>query len=363
MGREHCKMNEGRGFPKEKAIIVIALFLFSIFTSTESAALTVVSKNRGSSPPTVAILDTAIDTSLPIFTNRILFEACITEWYSCPNGSSEMEGGNSATLPVSWYHSFGFSHGTQMSSLAVLTNPEIQIVFIRIIGANSRGIRQITSETTVERALDWVIRNHKRFGIHAVSMSQGHHRLGAPGSNYCPRTPITRKKIIELRESEIPVFFPTGNNGDHLRIDWPACIAESVAIGSSIQKNAGADFSNYDPGLIDFFAPGKARVMSVGKRFINISGTSASTIVAATQWATLKSIFPTLSYEQIYEVLSDTSTNVESKYTFSGKLINLEGALIALNLLANDEKDYLVSPHDEVKSSDNYKMILEKNWS
>lgn len=293
----------------------------------ESAALTVIRKNSGPTSPTIAILDTALDTSLPIFEDRILFEACVTEWYSCPNGRDEMEGTNSATLPSSWYLTNGFSHGTQMGSLAVKTNPEVKIVFVRIIGATARGLRQISTETTVERALDWVVRNHKRFGIQAVSMSQGHHRLGAIGTDYCPKSPITQRKVRELLDQEVPVFFPTGNNGDKNRIDWPACIPESIAIASSTPAKNTARFSNFDPLLVDFYAPGEARVMSIGRKFINISGTSASTVIAATQWATLKSIHPELKYDEIYEILESTAEPINDSFQVLGREINLENAL------------------------------------
>lgn len=336
---------------KYQPVIALLICLSLTFLPlSESAALTVVATNRGESPPTIAILDTALDTSLPIFKDRILFEACVTEWHSCPNGSSEMEGPNSAILPSKWYLTNGFSHGTQMSSLAVQTNPEIKIVFVRIIGATPRGFRQISSETTVERALDWVIRNQSRLGIQAVSMSQGHHRLGQAGTQYCPRSPITHKKVEQLFEIGIPVFFPTGNNGDQNRIDWPACIPQSIAIGSTDLKGNQSRFSNYDPFLLDFFAPGQARIISVGKRFINISGTSASTVIAATQWATIKSLHPALTYQEIYQLLSDTSERVAGEKSLSRGLINLENALTALTARDNDEIDSFKEAIHGIKS-------------
>ena len=322
-----------------RTLVLLILLALPFIIANESAALTVLRKNSGATSPTIAILDTALDTSLPIFENRILFEACVTEWYSCPNGRDEMEGTNSATLPSSWYLANGFSHGTQMSSLAVKTNPEIKIVFVRIIGATARGSRQISTENTVERALDWVVRNHKRFGIQAVSMSQGHHRLGAIGTDYCPKSPITQRKVRELLDQEVPVFFPTGNNGDKNRIDWPACIPESIAIASSTPKKNTTRYSNFDPILVDFYAPGEERVMSVGRRFVNISGTSASTVRAATQWATLKSVYPELKFEEIYDLFEETAEPINDDYQILGRLINLENALIEQSARSIDEND------------------------
>ncbi len=67
-------------------LVVITLAIPTI--SANAASL----RNKNVAQPTIAILDTALDTSLPIFKDRILFEACVTQWSSCPNGLSQMEG-------------------------------------------------------------------------------------------------------------------------------------------------------------------------------------------------------------------------------------------------------------------------------
>ncbi len=88
-----------------------------------------------------------------------------------------MEGTNSAIMPIDQMSKNGFDHGTQMASLAVAANPNVKIVFVRIIGSNPNGTRQVSGEATVINALDWVLRNKDKFNIQAVSMSQGHHNL------------------------------------------------------------------------------------------------------------------------------------------------------------------------------------------
>lgn len=301
--------------------VILAVTLITPI-SAQAASL----QNKTVGVPTIAILDTALDTSLPIFKDRILFEACVTQWASCPNGLSEMEGTNSSVLKPEWISNNGFSHGTEMASLAVAANPNVKIVFVRIVGANSKGFRQATGEATVYNALDWVIRNKDRFNIQSVSMSQGHHNLIA-GSDYCPKTPITEGKIKTLMDSGIPVFFPAGNARDYVKIDWPACIPSSIAIGATMPAGSIASYTNYDPLLVDFFALGTTRATTVGSKLINVAGTSASTVIAATQWATIKSAKPNLTYSQIYDLIAKTATpTVNSKIT-NGKLINLQGAL------------------------------------
>lgn len=284
-------------------------------------------QNKNVAQPTIAILDTALDTSLPIFKDKILFEACVTQWSSCPNGLSEMEGTNSSTLKPEWISKNGFDHGTQIASIAVATNPNVKIVFVRIIGTSSTGLRQSTSEATVYNALDWVIRNKDKFNIQAVSMSQGHSAGRNPDPNYCPSTPITEGKINQLMTAGVPVFFPTGNARNYSKIDWPACIPSSVAIGATMPAETIAIYSNHDPLLTDFFALGQVKATNPGGRVVNVGGTSAATVIAATQWATIKASKPHLTYSQIYDLISKTSKPTYNSKITGGKLINLGAAL------------------------------------
>jgi serine protease len=308
----------------KKILAVLVTITLAIPTISANAASL---QNKNVAQPTIAILDTALDTSLPIFKDKILFEACVTQWSSCPNGLSEMEGTNSSTLKPEWISKNGFDHGTQIASIAVATNPNVKIVFVRIIGANVNGLRQATGEATVYNALDWVIRNKDRFNIQAVSMSQGHSAGRNPDPNYCPSTPITEGKINQLMTAGVPVFFPTGNARNYSKIDWPACIPSSVAIGATMPAETIAIYSNHDPLLTDFFALGQVKATNPGGRVVNVGGTSAATVIAATQWATIKASKPHLTYSQIYDLISKTSKPTYNSKITDGKLINLGAAL------------------------------------
>jgi hypothetical protein len=308
----------------KKILAVLVTITLAIPTISANAASL---QNKNVAQPTIAILDTALDTSLPIFKDKILFEACVTQWSSCPNGLSEMEGTNSSTLKPEWISKNGFDHGTQIASIAVATNPNVKIVFVRIIGTSSTGLRQSTSEATVYNALDWVIRNKDKFNIQAVSMSQGHSAGRNPDPNYCPSTPITEGKINQLMTAGIPVFFPTGNARNYSKIDWPACIPSSVAIGATMPAETIAIYSNHDPLLTDFFALGQVKATNPGGRVVNVGGTSAATVIAATQWATIKASKPHLTYSQIYDLISKTSKPTYNSKITGGKLINLGAAL------------------------------------
>jgi len=283
-----------------------------------------------STGPTIAILDTAIDTSIPELNGKIVYEACITEFGGCAGGAFQAEGPGSASLPLEQITKNGFEHGTQMAATAVQTNPNVKIVFVKIVGSNPRnGFRQAMSDKSVDNALAWVIANKSKFNIQAVAMSQGtNSNLGAPNTDYCPKTPVTEGKIETLKSLNVPVFFPAGNRSDYSRIDWPACIPNAIATGAVLPDNSVAFYSNYDSKLIDFYSLGSLKVKTAGNTIVPIAGTSAANIVSAVSWATIANAKPFLSYQQTYDLISSTSLLVKSSKVLNGKLINV---FVALN--------------------------------
>jgi len=283
-----------------------------------------------STGPTIAILDTAIDTSIPELNGKILYEACVTEFGGCAGGAFQAEGPGSASLPLAQITKNGFDHGTQMAATAVQTNPNVKIVFVKIVGSNPRnGFRQAMSDKSVDNALAWVIANKSKFNIQAVAMSQGtNSNLGAANTDYCPKTPVTEGRIETLKSLNVPVFFPAGNRSDYSRIDWPACIPNSIATGAVLPDNSVAFYSNYDSKLIDFYSLGSLKVKTAGNTIVPIAGTSAANIVSAVNWATIANAKPSLSYQQTYDLISSTALLVKSSKVINGKLINV---LVALN--------------------------------
>jgi len=287
----------------------------------------VAAKAEPQQQPTLAILDTAIDMTVPSIAKNVVYEACVLEWNTCPNTKSLMEGPGSATLPAPYISINGFEHGTQMASAAIATNPNIKIVFVRIIGNNPNGSRQLAGPQTIINGLNWVIQNKDRLNIQAVSMSQSHHNLGAAGTDYCPKNAQIQSLLTTLRDQNVGVFFPAGNLRDYQRISWPSCLAESISVGATMPTQEVAIYSNYDAKLTDFFALGTMRLVSAGGSLVNVAGTSASTQVAASSWVAIKTAKPTLTYQQMIDLLNKTATPTRNSKVSGGKLINLAGAL------------------------------------
>lgn len=288
--------------------------------------LGVLPANAEDAKPSIAILDTAIDSSLPIFNGRIIHEVCILDWPSCPNGYYYMEGSGSASLASDIISRNGFSHGTQMASIFALNNLNTNIIFIRIIAHSLNGSRMPSTEQNVAEAMKWVLDNKDKYNIQAVSMSQGHHNL-LYYKQYCPISKNLQPILQALKDVNIPVFIASGNNGANERINWPSCIKESIAVGAIDLKNNVASYSNNDYNLIDFYASGNSRAFTVGGKSGIATGTSVATQIAAAQWLQIKQSKQLTSYDEIYNLISKTSTNVKSNRVVFGKLINLKGAI------------------------------------
>ena len=300
-----------------KKIITALVALTLVLPTTAHAAL----KNQTiDSPPALAIIDTAVDTSIPEFAGKIVYEVCFIEWSTCPNGKTFMEGPGSAGMPLNFMQKNGFNHGTQMVSSALQTNPNMNVVFIRIVGNTVNGSRQTVSEQVVVSALQWVYNNKQKFNIQALSMSQGTSNF-LNGANYCPNTPNTSSAITLLKNNGVPSFFPVGNSKNYKRIDWPSCIPDSIAISSTMPGDAIATYANFDSNLTDFFALGSLSVKNPGNSAVNGAGTSIAAQVAAAAWVGVKTKNPSMSYQEVYDLFSSKSTMSQGRGAF-GKVLD-----------------------------------------
>ena len=307
----------------KKLISALIAITLSLPTTAYAAGI----QNRTGSTPTIAILDTAIDTSLPAFQGKIIEEVCILQWNTCPNGQSFMIGSGAASMPSGLITKNGFDHGTQMASVFVAANPNVNIVFIKIIGNTSTGTRQTAGEPTVYNALNWVKQNAIKYNIQAVTMAQGHHNLGVAGTDYCPKTPITQQSVKDLISMGIPTFFPSGNGRDYERIDWPACLNESVSVGYVDQQNEISISSNFDANKLDLFSPGFFTIAGPGNIMKNVSGSSAAIQHAAAQWFKIKLAKPLNSYDQNLLAITSTAVKTVGRQGTFDKLIDINKAI------------------------------------
>lgn len=251
---------------------------------------------------TLVIADTAIDSSMSEFSGNIIHEVCIVDYSVCPNETNFMEGKGSAFLPKELIQSNGFNHGTQMVSAAVRTNPELRIVFIRIVSHSPNGLRLTANIDVLKRTLDWVRKNRSTYNIQAIAISQGHHNLLSL-TNYCPQDDSFNSLLNELHAQEIPYFAPAGNAGDKSRVDWPACTSKALAIGALTPERQVASYTNIDNAVIDHYEVGTLKVLDSNNQEITAQGTSVAVQVAAAKWMRIKGLNPKITISESLEQL------------------------------------------------------------
>ena len=297
----------------------------SIFIAALSAGF-VVPAEGNTSQKSLVIIDTGFDTSLKSISEAVIFEVCILSWSLCPNGRTFQEGPGSATLLAGGINTGNISHGTQMASIAMNTNPGQKIVLIRLVAFNARGERLLVFESTVVEAFKWISSKREELNIGAVAMAQGHHPTLAV-KNYCPRNKELEKILLDLKIKNVPVFFPAGNAANKARIDWPACIPVSVAIGALDTKGEIANYSNYDRNLIDFYVTGTAPALLPGGSETSATGTSVSTLIAASYWLNVANQKPELTAPAISQLFRNAGRIVfDSKFRY-GREMQIQGVL------------------------------------
>lgn len=258
--------------------------------------------------PTIVIIDTAIDTTKV----NVLYEACVMQELRCPNKTTLMEGPGSASLPVNQIYKNGFNHGTIMTTIASAVGRDINIVFVRIVPMTNTGKQGFYGPQDVIGALKWVSANKTKFNIVAVSASIGNHKLGT-GASYCPVNNELRTEITKLQDLGVATVFAAGNDYDKDRVDFPACISESVAVGSVNMDGSVELYSNGGVDL-DFYALGTYNT-SVGRAM----GTSAATAAFAAYWAkNYKG-----NYQATYDYLKSIAKPVQNDTTGKNIIVDI----------------------------------------
>lgn len=208
----------------KKVVGVIVSLLMVVFLQPATA------NTAGS----IVIIDNAIDSTLPEFSGKLIYEVCTIVSGTCPKGVGKdpgiQEGPGTATLPKSL---LGSNHGTKMALVALKVNPNAKIIFIRVgrVVGGSVQTKGISSAANAA-ALKWVIDNRTKFNIVAVSASIGDDEYR---ESSCPVSTSVNKPVVDnivaLSNSGIPVFAAVGNTINS-KVAFPACVSQAVSIGA-----------------------------------------------------------------------------------------------------------------------------------
>lgn len=259
----------------------------------------------------IVIIDTGIDTSIPQLSNSVIQEVCLALV-----GCKTTEGPGSAFMPAK----SGFEHGTIMSLVANQVNPSAKIIFIRIWQASRNGSLSTMSETeftnVMTKALDWVVANKEKYNIVSVSASLGGNKNYKSGADYCPIKPTHSgmiSNIDKLMTMGVPTIFASGNNLDRSRINFPACIGQSVAVSGTDKDNVILIEANTAP-QVDFFVLGVYNTVVKNAR-----GTSASAAAFSAYWA--KNYRG--SFQSTYDYMKSISKPTKNAYVSTTSFVDV----------------------------------------
>jgi hypothetical protein len=255
-----------------KKLTVLAVALLSIVPIQAHAAT-----------PTIAIIDTAIDSSsIP----QVSYEVCFTNNNSCPNGTKSQEGKGSANVDSVGWSITGMDHGTDVTQSALVANKNINIVFIRISDFTKATAKyaqyMYTGGDTIDRAIQWIDANASKYNISAVSISQERHNF-AKGT--CPTDIQFASTVQSLKTKNVPVLVGVGNDASVDFVGFPACVQDVIGVGAATTAGQNYYFSNLGAG-VDLMSLGRLNIPMPNNTSKAVIGTSIATPYAAALWVT-----------------------------------------------------------------------------
>ncbi|MEE3327849.1 MAG: S8 family serine peptidase [Myxococcota bacterium] len=297
---------------------------------------------------TVAIIDTGVDTSHPIFQNRIEDEACFSRQGDCPGGE-EREFGPGTGIPCT----FGCGHGTLVAGIALGMDEEgthhgiarnAGLVSIQVF--SDAGGEPAAWTSDILAGLEHIYDLSFYHSIAAVSMSLGGEIYSS--QSFCDQANSSRKAMIDqLRSIGIPTIVSSGNDGDESGISSPACISSAISVGSTRKNDAISSYSN-SADFLTILAPGHhIRTRTATGGFATVSGTSMATPHVSGSIAVIREAAPESSLEEILFALQFTGMPVtDSRNDLTFPRIDVDEA-IAFLLESSSQDGNISEPDDE----------------
>jgi len=184
------------------------------------------------------------------------------------------------------------NHGNAMAEVAKKQNQSLSIILLRATTPSSKTVNSVNAGNFID-ALNWVNTNSSKVGAVSFSRYFNGNKVCSPAStNTAPYGGVSgadrtiRTLISTLKAKGIPVFVSTGNKMG-AKVDYPACILDTVSVGTGGRNTQGTivssnafdsdtdyfasyDFSNYDSNVFGLIP----------------QTTSSATAAVAAQWLT-----------------------------------------------------------------------------
>lgn len=198
--------------------------------------------------------------------------------------------------------------------------PDAKLVALRV------GTETNIPDSNIEEALQWVLKNYKKYSIDVVNLSLGSGNYTDPNSDSS-----YADEFQQLRDKGIFVTAASGNSQDQIQgpitqdgVAYPAADPNVFAVGAVDSNDVIADFSQRGDEL-DLLAPGVNITMpKLGGGTVTEDGTSfASPYVAGTA-ALIKQLDPTAQAGDIGSILMASGKNNRDGDTETGNTTGLQ---------------------------------------
>lgn len=235
----------------------------------------------------VAVIDTGIDSSHPLFAGRI-----------SSDGYDFVTGG---AVPTDEAGGAGYGHGTFVSGLITLVAPNAMIMPLRAFGPDGTG-----TSFNISQAIRYA-RDH---GAKVINMSFG----------VLQQDDLISSALNDVYGSVYMVA--AGGNDNAGTLHYPASsIDRTLAVASTASDDRKASFSNYNL-VVRASAPGADLYSAYpGNRWASWSGTSFSTALVTGEATLLLSINQSASQALLNQTISVSGINIDGlNPSYSGKL-------------------------------------------
>ncbi|MEJ1160098.1 S8 family peptidase [Prosthecomicrobium sp. N25] len=293
----------------------------------------------------VAVLDTGVQRSHPMFTGKIVGEACFsgagsTSGTLCPNGATTQTGQGAAEACASTLSSSCF-HGTHVSGIAIGQNrltasPKAgtalngSLVPVQVFTNAGGSLTAYWSD--IIAALQWVLTQDTSgaFGstrIGAVNLSVG----GGLYASACDSSFGAMKSALDsLRAAGILTAIAAGNNSTIGSVSAPGCISSAITVSSTTKSDLRSSFSNISD-VTDVYAPGSSIYSAtLGSGYVYASGTSMAAPHVAGSIAAMRTANPAATADQIEDALKVTGKPIaDSGYTKQRIRVDLAASSLA----------------------------------
>jgi hypothetical protein len=201
---------------------------FIISAALAAASVFTIAPAQAEQQKAIAIIDASFDSKL---ISGDVVDVCVVSKFVC-DSTPQLK--NSRQYAA-------YNHGTIMADIVRANNPNAKL-FLITAGTDRAGV---VNSINFNEAIKWVNANNKLYNITSVSFSYnaGIGRTCLPkatGVNVRTLHADIVSTISELKSEGTSVYAASGNYASGNNIDYPACIQDVVAVGSSLWRGSQA---------------------------------------------------------------------------------------------------------------------------